>query len=753
MKPGRNDPCPCGSHTKYKYCCGRVTPASASPAKSRIALSDNEITTLVALLNRSQFNEAEQRTRALLNGHPEAGILWKILGVTLTRQGRDALPALRKAAELMPDDAEAHRNLGVSLSDQGQWAPAVRSLCRALEIQPNDAELLVEAANATRALGQVAESIALYQQALRLAPHFAEAHNNLGNAFLQLGSWEDAIRCYQRALEVRPEDADIHCNIGNVQRQLQRLDEALVSTERALVLNPQLTVAHNNRGLILAALGRRMEAIASFRQALKIDPNYVEALDNLGRILDELSEAHEALPLFRRVVELEPGRADTHCSLGNLLLRLVRVEDAVASFRRALGLDPRNAIAHAGLGAALRMQGLAAAAEGSCRAALSLDPKCVAAVSVLGELCADRGQFSQAEALFWRVIELDPDSSFAYFSLAKNRRMTRDQTAWLEGAEGLLAKPLPVRREISLRYALGKYYDDTEQYDDAFSHYHRANELTKQHGRRYDRSGFAAQIDKIIKRFDADSIRQLQSGGQLSERPVFIVGMPRSGTTLSEQILASHPVVFGAGELDFWQRAAAVFESTAVQRRDGAVLVADMARDYLDRLAGLSGDTGRVIDKMPLNVVRMGLIHAALPRARIIHLQRHPIDTCLSIYFHDLSHMYPFASDLEDLVHYYGQYLRIAEHWRAVLPSSALLEVPYEALIADQDLWSRRMVDFIGLPWDSNCLNFHQTERSIITPSKWQVRQKITNASAGRWRNYEQHVGPLLSLLDRIPQH
>lgn len=746
MKPARNDRCPCGSGKKYKYCCGRVAAAAASAAVSPMALTEGEITALVGLVSRNQLREAEHRTRSLLESHPDAGILWKIMGVVLTRQGEEALPALRRAAELMPHDPEGHRNLGRYLGDRGQWGPALISLRRVLEIQPDDTESIIDAANATRALGQVRESLALYQRALELDPRSAEAHNNLGNALLQLGSIEEAAQCYRRALAIKPDDADIHCNLGNAQRQLALFDEALTSSRRALALDPQHAVAHNNLGLGLAGLKRRTEAVASYREALRLNPRYVEAFCNLGRVLDELGEPREAMTMYTRAIELDPGRADTHCSLGNLLFEFRSYQDAADSYRRALELEPRNVLAHAGLGGARRMLGQSADAELSCRAALASDPNCVAALSVLGELHADRGQFSEAEALFRRVIAIDPEFPFAYYSIATNRKMTRNEAGWLAGTQALLTKPLPLRHEISLRYALGKFYDDTEQYDDAFGNFRQANELTKRYGVPYDRHSFSARVDRIIQSFDAASIRKLQSRGDSSERPVFIIGMPRSGTTLSEQILASHPAVFGAGELDYWHKALSAYEAAGVGSEAAAALIPGMARGYLERLSNLSGNAERVVDKLPINFLRAGLIHAAFPRARIIHLQRHPIDTCLSIYFHYLSQLHPYANDFDNMAHYYREYLRITDHWRSVLPASAYLEVPYEALIADQEQWSRRMVEFLGLPWDPSCLDFHQTDRVVITLSKWQVRQKINTASAGRWRNYEKYVGPLLAL-------
>jgi tetratricopeptide (TPR) repeat protein len=744
IEPGRNQSCPCGSGRKFKHCCGVGPAAAASPQ----VLNSNEIGALVALVSRGRLGEAEQRAHALLQKCPDAGILWKILGVALLRQDKDALPALRRAAELMPHDAEAHGNLGAALHDQGQWAQSLVSLQRAVALQPDNVEALVDAADALRGVGRVRESVAWYQRALRLDARLPEAQNNLGNAFMELGQYDSAAGCYRLALQLKPDDAQVHCNLGNALRQLGRLQEASASSQRAIALDPALGVAHICLGLILAAQGQPDAAVASYRRALALNANDVEALNNLGTVLRDLGKLREALSLYARAIEIEPARAESHCNLGHALLEFRRVDEAAASYTQALALQPDNAVAHLSLGTVFRLQGRAADAAASCRAALAIDSRNVEALSLLGELRADGGQFSEAEELFQRAIAIDPQFPFAFFSIAAHRKMTSGDTAWLRGAQGLLAKRLPLRHQISLRYALGKYFDDVGQYEHAFSHYRQANELTKSYGVHYDRGKLTRRVDAIIDSFDAASIRHYQSGGLASERPVFIVGMPRSGTTLTEQILASHPGVFGAGELTFWQSAFSAYEAAGLKGHGGASLIPRMAGDYLERLTALSGEALRVVDKMPANFMNAGLIHVALPQARIIHMRRHPIDTCLSIYFQYFSNIHPYANDLDDLAHYYGEYVRLTHHWRASLPATTLLEVPYEGLIDDQEGWTRRMLDFIGLPWDPKCLQFHQTDRVVITTSKWQVRQKISNASVARWHHYERFVGPLRTLLE-----
>jgi tetratricopeptide (TPR) repeat protein len=581
---------------------------------------------------------------------------------------------------------------------------------------PDDAVALVNEANALARAGRVSEAAAGYLDALALRPDFVEAHANLGELLLEQGQPEQAAASCARALAIQPDFAPAHQTLAKSRLLQDRFDEAALHARRAIAIRAEFAESHNT----------------------------------LGNALMKLSHLDEALASFRRAIALKPIFAEAHMNLAGALRSIGQLDAAAAGYQRVLELNPQFAPAHAELATVLRLQRRSAESEHHARRALGLDPKSTAPLAVLAELRADAGQFAQAEQWYRRIISMDENALDSWAALARLRRMTAADGEWLATAERLLAAPWPARRELPLRYAIAKYFDDLRDFDRAFAHYQRANVLSAQCAPPHDPAALTRTVDLIIRSQDRTWIERRQLAGASSERPVFIVGMLRSGTTLAEQILASHPEVFGAGELTFFgAQTAACFANAAAAGSGLDFSEAELCRlaaGYLDLLQRLSSGAARVIDKFPTNFFLLGLIRAVLPRARIIHMQRDPRDTCLSIYFQQFEPANTYANDLEDLAHYYGEYQRLMRHWSNTLPTDALLHVPYERLVVDPEAWSRRMVDFVGLPWDARCLDFHRTERSVVTASRWQVRQPMSTSSVGRWRSYEQHLGPLAVL-------
>jgi len=675
---------------------------------------------LVVNMRARRYHEVERRAQQLVIQHPNSGIVWKFLGVALGMQGKDALQALEKTASLLPDDPEAHFNLG----------------------------------NALRVAGRLDDAAGSYGRALKIRPDFAIAHLALGDVLRARGQLEAAAASYRRALEIEPDKAEAHSDLGVVLLGLGQLPEAVTRLRRALEIKPDFAAAHTNLGNALRNLGQLDDALACHRRALELQPGLAEAAINLGNVLRDLGQSDAAAASYRRALEIDPGVAAAHCNLGAALRDLGRIDEAEASFRQALLRQSDYAEAHSNLGVVLRLQNRMQEAEASCQKARQADPNLAAAIVLSAELHADRGQFELAEELYKRAMKLEPNSAESWAAIANLRKMTADDAAWLIEAQRIVGRRLPPRQESLLRYAIGKYFDDIHDYPRAFTNYQRANELTKLCTAKHDRRLLTQAVNRTTGHYGAEWPSPAPGNATGSARPVFVVGMPRSGTSLAEQILASHPAVYGAGELTFWSHAAAKYEAFAGDdetrdRENRDRLIGELGRDYLQLLGDLAPDALRVVDKMPGNFLHLGLIHAALPNARIIHMRRSPVDTCLSIYFQNFDVTHSYANDLEDLAHYYTEYLRLMQHWSSWLPKHAMMEVPYEGLIDDPDAWSRKMVEFVGLPWDGRCLDFQRTNRAVVTRSRWQVRQAISKSSVERWRNYEEHVGPLLRLLAR----
>lgn len=489
--------------------------------------------------------------------------------------------------------------------------------------------------------------------------------------------------------------------------------EALQRYQELVNQNPRDCVASNGLGAALAQLGRFREAESQFRRAIGIRPT-PELYFNLAGVLQSTGRSNESEMPLRRALKLKPSYVDARVRLGLCFVRQGRVQEARDSFEKALRIAPRNPIALAGM----------------------------------GQIEALTGRFAQAEAMYRSALEADPAFSYAWASLVWLRKMTAADGAWLKRAEELAAGDLTPVDETALRFAMGKYYDDVGDFTRAFRSFQRANELHKMHAAPYNREAHAGFVDDLTRVYTTDALARARAHAPDSSRPVFVVGMPRSGTSLVEQIIASHPAVMGAGELNFWTVAVRKHENVIRQELLAEPLSNKLAAEYLRVLAGHSSDALRVVDKAPANSDYLGLIHATLPNARMIYVQRDPIDTCLSCYFQQLPNSLNYTMDLSDLAHYYRQHRRLLAHWSRVLPPERLLTVPYAELVADQEKWTRRILEFLALPWDERCLEFHKTERVVTTASAWQVRQKIYKSSVERWRNYRKFITPLLELND-----
>lgn len=559
------------------------------------------------------------------------------------------------------------------------------------------------------------ESCAAFTQLCAQTPTDAESWGMLGIIKSQLGSAHEAERCLKRSLELDPGSGQLWTNLGTLLQHLGRLEESATCLQRALAINPKDAIAHNNLGVLLREQGKLAEAMDCYRTAIRLTPRYAQAHNNLGTLLHEQCKATAAIDSYRKALKAEPRFAQAHYNLGITLQSIGAHESALYHYEKALQLAPGMLDAVAAIAQIQEKEGRFEAAQ------QRLEPFLGSAVSV--------------------------PIALAYATLSRRTGRQTDAATMLER---LLAQgnPAPIQRQ-ELEFALGDLYDDLGDHDTAFGHYRSANTLRPY---RFDPEALHAHIRAIVTQVDRTGLDRLRSAGPISERPVFIIGMPRSGTSLIEQILASHPEVHGGGELPFLgdlvNELQTRLQAPYPQFMTGlsAGQAGELSRNYLKHLDGISKSARLITDKLPHNFLYLGLIHAALPGAKIIHCTRNPMDTCLSIYFHNFNSNHPYATDLASLGHYYRAYAALMEHWRGLL-GTQLLEVSYEDLIQNQEEATRKLLIHCNLEWNEACLRFHKTKRIVNTPSYDQVRKPIYRSSIGRWRNYEKHLIPLKEAL------
>lgn len=563
--------------------------------------------------------------------------------------------------------------------------------------------------------GRLADAERLYRIILQSDPDHLRALFNLGLVLVRRGAFDDAIGLFGRALRHRPDFAEAHNAAGIALRMSNRYQEALAHYAQALAAKPDYAEAEYNLGATLQALGRCAEAVAHYQRALAIRPGYAAAENNFGAALRALHRYEEALAHYRNALALAPGSAEAHNNIGAVLQLLARHDEALGHFERAVALLPGLAEAHHGRGTVLR---------------------------TLGRLAGSREALERAVALAPRRAEF-------YRSLAEARRFTADDPhrAPIEALARDMAA-LSEEAQTHLHFALAKLYDDLGEHERGFAHLVAGNAL-KRRQIAYDEAAALAQLDRIGALFSAEVMGERAGLGDPSAVPVFILGMPRSGTTLVEQMLASHPQVHGAGELgDFAAVVAALDGPAGVPADIGGAELRRIGAEYLARIAALAPTARRITDKMPANFRFAGLIHLALPNARIVHLRRDPVDTCLSCFSILFGGDQPFTYDLAELGRYYRAYAALMAHWRRVLPPGIMLEVRYEELVADFEPQARRILAHCGLAWDDSCRDFYKTERPVYTASAIQVRQPLYQTSVGRRRPPADQLRPLLDALE-----
>ena len=566
------------------------------------------------------------------------------------------------------------------------------------------------------------DAVHLFRRAVTAKPDSVQALGTLAMALAALDRHDEAVACYEKALSINPDIASMMNGLGQALYKCGRVEQAIAQFERAIVTQPDYADAHFNLANVLQAQDRIGEAITHYRKVLAVQPQNYAAHNNLGIVLKKLGHFDAAIALFQQAVAVNSEYADAYCNLGTVYLALDRNEDAIEQSEQALRLDPSMALAHNNIGVALQAL----------------------------------GRIEEAALAFEKALQLAPRQAAIHRNFAYLRRFTANDPR-LRPLE-TLAEEMPTLdadNQISVHFALGKAFSDLGHHERSFRHLRDGNAL-KRAQVKYDEKEVLSLLARIRMTFTPELMRRKSGGGWRSDVPVFVIGMPRSGSTLVEQILASHSKVHGAGEIETFYQAILKFRDRNGIAAEFPDFVTAMSPDalsglgshYIELTKRAAPVAERIVNKLPLNFKYVGLIHLALPDARIIHIRRDPIDTCFSCFSLLFSGDQSFTYDLGELARYYRGYAALMDHWRTVLPQGVMIEVQYEDLVAGLNAQARAIVGHCGLPWEDACLAFHETERPVKTASSVQVRTPLYRSSVGRWRPYEKFLQPLIQALN-----
>jgi tetratricopeptide (TPR) repeat protein len=527
--------------------------------------------------------------------------------------------------------------------------------------------------------------------------------------------------------------------------QSGRAGDAIVPLREAARCMPGNAGIWHDLGLACLESGQIAEAITALRSALSIDPRFQDSYLRLGIALETSGALEAALAAYAQAAELQPPLAEACYRAAHVLESLGQLPKAIETFRRAAATGTGTTLGRIAMARALLAENRDSEAEKLLRKVLSTERNNAVALDLLANTLADTGRFADARRYFIRAIDASPHFAGSYYDIARCGRMGPEDAHLVERMRAALqSQRLDLAQQVRVHLALGKAAEDFGNPEEAMREFDAA-EAVRNRIVHFDLSKFEERVDRLIAQFTPERLAKAAVTGRDDARPVFIFGMPRSGTTLVEQILSAHPGVRAGGELSFWNERGAAWER--VESPEGrARQLSSSAADYLDLLQSLQSGGSRVTDKNPLNFQWAGLLHLALPRATLVHCRRDPLDTALSIHQTHFNPRMTFPTGGEALVGYIRAYQRLCTHWRAVLPPERFIEIDYEDLVAEPEKVIRRLVAATGLEWNSSCLHPELNARTVKTPSKWQARQPIYRHAQGRWRAFEPWLGKLSCL-------
>jgi len=607
--------------------------------------------------------------------------------------------------------------------------------------------------------GKLKEAEALL---VKFVKQYGQAQNAwlmLASIYGQTGRYDQVAMACNKVIALNPNHPMARSLLGSACIFLNRPDEAIEHLQVAQQLIPNNPGIMNNLANVYFVLEKVAEAEHWFTATLNIDASHAQANFGMGNCCLAKSLWGEAVQYYLKAYDAMSDSYDINMSLGKAYVNLARLDESMECLSRAAKLTEQPSDAYHGLAHVALLNGNLDMALAYIEQSLKHQPDNIGALAEQAEIQYRLGNIELAHEQIRRLVDSGSAVSSVVLTWSNLSRHFDECDEVKKHAHLLLdAGTIGKSEQISLHYKLGKLYDMDADFDKAFYHYQQANQIIQNN---FDRDFHAAMITSLIENFDRDKIEGLSHTSCTDERPVFIIGMPRSGTSLVEQILSSHPDVYGAGELnDIKELACQALADTVVDDESNRFInikkekLEELAEAYLSRISEMAGSAIRVTDKMPANFLWLGLIKQLFPRARIIHCRRDPRDSCLSIFFQEFSRGgHEYANDLADVAFYYREYQRLMSHWQQVL-DLPILDVNYSDLVLDFEGCVRNIIKFLDLGWDDACLKFHKSDRAIATASWDQVRQRVYTKSLDRWKNYSEHITPLLDVFgnDDLPK-
>lgn len=675
------------------------------------------------LFTRGKYGQAANVCRQIIKNNPSQADACNILGVSLNALGKsqEAVNQIGKAIKLAPRVASFHANLGEVQRKMGALDQALTSLNEAVKLDPNNPQAHNNLGIVRYEREEYEEAVACYKRALEQNPIFPEAYNNLGNSLRLTQDQDGALQAYQNALSNREVYPEAYNNLGTLLRELKKPEQAEHALRKAIAQNPRYIDAYSNLASILHAEKDDVEALRLMAEVLKFAPKDPKCLVLTARIQLKRGNAKAAEQACRLVIVDDPDNAKANTVLGQVMHETDRYEEAIYFLTEAVELDPKQGEAHNFLGIALKSVGRLDEAREQILKAIDLNERMYGAYANLNDLI----DYSHEKELFAKL------------------------EALMEASEDPQADNM-----IPLHFAYAKALEDTGNKEKALEHYILGGQLKRKLLRYIEAETFEF-FDDIKQAFPAEIFQDRPFKGNDTDQPVFIVGMPRSGSTLVEQIISNHPDVHGAGEVKFLSGSLHLLRDRFPSLSRYPKLVGELndrqfeilTDKYLSDITANSEGKSKVTDKLLTNYFFVGIINLMYPNAKIINTQRNSIDTCLSAFTKLFKDDMPHSYDLQELGRYYCKYEELMNHWQNVLPQNVMKTVVYEDVVQDTEAAARGLIEFIGLPWDKACLDFHMSSRPVKTASVAQVRKPIYKTAVARWMKYGEGLTPLVDAL------